>query len=114
MIKTKKQNDIDTLIDNLGIELNIENKELKQRNNGLLLSDEQINILKNHNINYEQYNTLESLIFKIEEYINDVQGYMDITDIDQVSQELSEQNYYNNIPKNTFSNNFAIGFFKIL
>ena len=99
MIKTKKQNDIDTLIDNLGIELNIENKELKQRNNGLLLSDEQINILKNHNINYEQYNTLESLIFKIEEYINDVQGYMDITDIDQVSQELSEQNYYNNTNK---------------
>lgn len=99
MIKTKKQNDIDTLLDNLGIELNIENTELKPRKNGLLLSEEQINILKNHNINYEQYNTLESLIFAIEDYINDVQGYMDITDIDQVSQQLSEQNYYNNTNK---------------
>lgn len=99
MIKTKKQNDIDTLLNDLGIELNIENTQLKQRNNGLLLSDEQINILKNYNINYEQYQTLESLIFKIEEYINDVQGYMDVTDLDQVSQQLSEQNYYNNTNK---------------
>lgn len=99
MIKTKKQNDIDTLLDDLGITLNIENTQLNMRKNGLLLSDQQINTLKNHNINYEQYQTLESLIFAIEEYINDVQGYMDITDIDQVSQQLSEQNYYNNTNK---------------
>ena len=99
MIKTKKQNDIDTLLDDLGITLNIENTQLNMRKNGLLLSDQQINTLKNHNINYEHYQTLESLIFAIEEYINDVQGYMDITDIDQVSQQLSEQNYYNNTNK---------------
>lgn len=99
MIKTTKQNDIDTLLDDLGISLNIENTELKTRKNGLLLSDEQINILNNHNINYEQYQTLESLIFAIEEYINDVQGYMDITDIDELSRQLSEQNYYNNTNK---------------
>lgn len=99
MIKTNKQNDIDTLLDDLGISLNIENTQLKTRKNGLLLSDEQINILSNHNINYEQYQTLESLIFAIEEYINDVQGYMDITDIDELSRQLSEQNYYNNTNK---------------
>ena len=74
-------------------------KELKQRKNGLLLSDEQIEILKNHNINYEQYQTLSSLIFAIEEYINDVGGYMDITDIDELSKQLAEQNYYNNTNK---------------
>ena len=99
MIKTNKQNDIDTLLDNLGITLNIKNTQLKTRKNGLLLSDEQINILKNHNINYEQYQTLESLIFAIEDYINDVQSYMDITDIDKLSEQLSEQNYYNNTDK---------------
>jgi hypothetical protein len=99
MIKTTKQNDIDTLIDELGINLNIESTQLKTRKNGLLLSDEQINILNNHNINYEQYQTLESLIFAIEDYINDVQGYMDITDIDELSRQLSEQNYYNNTNK---------------
>lgn len=99
MIKTNKQNDIDSLINDLGIELNIESTQLKTRKNGLLLSDEQINILKNHNINYEIYQTLESLIFAIEDYINDVQGYMDITDIDELSKQLSEQNYYNNTNK---------------
>ena len=99
MIKTNKQNDIDTLIDELGISLNIEKSQLKTRSNGLLLSDEQIDILNNHNINYEQYQTLESLIFAIEDYINDVQGYMDITDIDELSKQLAEQNYYNNTNK---------------
>ena len=98
MIKTTKSDDIDTLLDSLGISLNIDNG-LKTRSNGLLLTDEQIDVLKRHNINYEDYNSIPSLIFKIEEYINDVQGYMDITDIDEVSRELSEQNYYNNTNK---------------
>lgn len=98
MIKTTKSDDIDTLLDSLGISLNIDNG-LKTRSNGLLLTDEQIDVLKRHNINYEDYNSIQSLIFKIEEYINDVQGYMDITDIDEVSCELSEQNYYNNTNK---------------
>jgi hypothetical protein len=99
MIKTTKKDEIDTLMENLGISIDIEKTMLKTRKNGLQLSDEQIEILKNHNINYEQYTSLSSLIFRIEEYINEVQGYMDITDIDELSRELSEQNYYNNTEK---------------
>lgn len=99
MIKTNKQNDIDTLMEDLGITLNIEKTELKQRKNGIMLSDEQIEILKIHNINYENYSELNSLIFAIEEYINEVGNYMDITDIDEVSKQLAEQNYYNNTNK---------------
>ena len=99
MIKTTKKDDISTLLDDLGISLNIENTKLKARKNGLLLSDEQINILKNHNIDFEKYTTLSSLIFAIEEYINEVQNYMDITDIDELSKQLAEQNYYNNTNK---------------
>ena len=99
MIKTTKQNDIDTLLDELGISLNMESTKLKTRKNGLLLSDVQIEILKKHNINYEKYQTLESLIFAIEEYINNVEFYMDITDIDELSKELSEQKYYNSTNK---------------
>ena len=99
MIKTKKQNNIDTLISELGITLDIEKTTLKTRKNGLLLSDEQIEVLKRHNINYENYNNLSSLIFKIEEYIEDVGNYMDITDIDELSKQLSEQNYYQNTNK---------------
>lgn len=99
MIKTNKQNDIDTLMEDLGIQLNINKTELKRRKNGLMLSDEQIEILKTHNINYEQYTNLSNLIFAIEEYINEVESYMDITDIDEISRQLTEQNYYNNTNK---------------
>lgn len=99
MIKTNKQNDIETLMENLGITLDIEKTSLKQRKNGLLLSDEQIEILRRHNINYENYNNLSSLIFKIEEYIEEVGNYMEITDIDELSKQLSEQNYYQNTNK---------------
>lgn len=99
MIKTNKQNDIDSLISELGITLDIESRKLKLRKNGLLLSDDQIEILKRHNINYENYNNLSSLIFKIEEYIEEVGNYMDITDIDELSKQLSEQNYYQNTNK---------------
>ena len=99
MIKTNRQNDIDSLLNDLGIDLNIDNKSLKMRKNGLMLNDEQIEILRRHNIDFEQYDSLNSLIFKIEDYINDVQGYMDIADLDEVSRELSEQNYYNNTNK---------------
>lgn len=99
MIKTNKQNDIETLMENLGITLDIEKTSLKQRKNGLLLSNEQIEILRRHNINYENYNNLSSLIFKIEEYIEEVGNYMEITDIDELSKQLSEQNYYQNTNK---------------
>ncbi|MBP3920529.1 MAG: hypothetical protein J6D28_03075 [Bacilli bacterium] len=99
MIKTTKQDNFDNLLNKLGISLNIDNKVLKLRDNGLLLSDEQIEILTRHNINYKEYNNLSSLIFKIEEYIQNVQSYMEISDIDELSKQLSEQNYYNNTNK---------------
>lgn len=99
MIKSNKEFDIDTLISELGITIDIEKTSLKQRKNGLLLSDYQIEVLKRHNINYENYTNLNSLIFKIEEYIEEVENYIDITDIDDLSKELSEQNYYQNTNK---------------
>ena len=54
MIKTKKQNDIDTLLNDLGIELNIEKTQLKQRNNGLLLSDEAYDLSLGHALQDEE------------------------------------------------------------
>jgi len=99
MIKSNKEFDIDTLISELGITIDIEKTSLKQRKNGLLLSDYQVEVLKRHNINYENYTNLSSLIFKIEEYIEEVENYIDITDIDDLSKELSEQNYYQNTNK---------------
>ena len=51
---------------------------LKRRENGLMLSDKDINILKRNGINYLDYSSLASLIFAIEEALNDVNTQKEI------------------------------------
>lgn len=94
-----KDYDIESLINKLEIEKINENNSLKKRTNGLILSDNQIAILNKHGIKYENFNNLSSLIFSIEEYIMEVESYIDIKDIEEISIQLSEQNYYQNTNK---------------
>ena len=44
---------------------------LKNYGNGILLSKKHIDILNNYDIDYRKYNNISSLIFDIEEYLND-------------------------------------------
>lgn len=69
---------------------------IKMRGNGIYLSDNQITILKRYNIDYNKYTSLSSLIFDIEEILNEETG---IEDLEEVSLRLSELNYYNNTNK---------------
>lgn len=69
---------------------------LKMRGNGIYLSDNQIEVLKRYNIDYKKYNSISSLIFEIEQILNeDTQ----LVDLEEVSTKLSELNYYNNTNK---------------
>lgn len=65
---------------------------IKMRGNGIYLSDNQIEVLKRYNIDYNKYVSLSSLIFEIEEILNEE---TDIEDLEEVSQKLAEINYYN-------------------
>lgn len=65
---------------------------LKKRENGLLLSDEDIVILKRNGINYLEYNNLKSLLFAIEEILREDS---DLIDLEELSIKLGEYNYYN-------------------
>ena len=85
-------------------EFNINEEEViaKERSfikkyNNIYISNEQINILKNYNINIENYINLNELIYDIEECLNN--SYSDMEDLEWVSQTLSEYNYYNNTNK---------------
>lgn len=83
-----------------GQEVNIEDIDYEtkmhtKRENGLLLSDEQINILKKYDIDYLKYNNMSSLIYEIEEILN-IEYY---EDLDNLSIELAEFNYYQNTNK---------------
>ena len=65
---------------------------IKMRGNGIYLSDNQIEVLEKYNIDYTNYASLSSLIFEIEEILNEE---TDIEDLEEVSGKLAEINYYN-------------------
>ncbi len=69
---------------------------IKMKGNGIYLSDNQIEVLKRYNIDYNKYASLSSLIFDIEEILNEE---TDIEDLEEVSKRLAELNYYNNTNK---------------
>lgn len=69
---------------------------LKRRNNGILLSDEEVAVLERYNINYEKCVDTKSLIFEIEECLNEEN---DAEDLENLSSRLSEFSYYNETRK---------------
>lgn len=73
-----------------------EDKFLKKYNN-IYITDYQVNILKKYGIDVKEYNDLNELIYTIEKILNN--SIDDLTDLDYVSETLSEYNYYNNINK---------------
>ena len=64
---------------------------LKRRENGLMLSDNDIEILERNGINYHEANSLENLIFMIEERLEQDQN----EELDNLNIKLGEYNYYN-------------------
>lgn len=87
-----KDVDINKLINNVYDDKNM----TKMRGNGIYLSDNQIEVLKRYDIDYKKYISLNSLIFEIEEILNEE---VDASDLEEVSSRLSELNYYNNTNK---------------
>ncbi len=68
---------------------------LKHYNNGILLSDYQVNVLKNNGFNYKEYANMETLLFDIEEYLNDEYD----EELDLVSNQIAEIVYYRDTKK---------------
>lgn len=83
-------------IDSLTKDVYNDKSMIKMRGNGIYLSDNQIEVLKRYDIDYKKYVSLNSLIFEIEEILNEK---VDASDLEEVSSRLSELNYYNNTNK---------------
>ena len=64
---------------------------LKRRENGLMLSDNDIDILKRNGINYLEFSNLASLIFRIEEALEEEED----EELESLNMKLGEYNYYN-------------------
>ena len=74
----------------------MENSLIKKRNNNIYLSDDDVNILKRYDIDYNNYSSMKELLFYIEEVINN----SDVSDeLEDLLIKLSEYNYYFNTNK---------------
>ena len=81
------------------MEINLKDEEimgteksfLKRRENGLMLSDNDIEILKSNGINYLEFSSLASLIFRIEEALEEEEN----EELENLNMKLGEYNYYN-------------------
>ena len=74
------------------------NNELKKINN-IYLSNKQMNILDRYMIDYKNVVDMNELIFKVEEYIEENYSYEELDELENLSLELSEFNYYYNTNK---------------
>ena len=73
----------------------VDNVMLKRRENRMLLSDYQVSVLKRNDIKYENYANLQTLLFDIEEILNE--NYDE--ELDLVSSQLAEFAYYKDTKK---------------
>lgn len=67
----------------------------KRTKKGLMLNQEQRDILRKYDFDYEKYSSLESLLFDIETVLQEEE----YEDLEEVSKTLSELYYYNNVNK---------------
>lgn len=65
----------------------------KRRANGMLLSDYQVNVLKNNGIDFMKYNNIKEILFDI----NDILAEEDNDELEQIARELDEKDYYSEL-----------------
>lgn len=82
-------------IKNILNNINFNDNKLIRVNNNLYLTNNQIEILKRYDIDYETSNSLRDLMLKIENIID----YEDIEELELLLDKLSERQYYENTNK---------------
>lgn len=75
--------------------IDFENNKLIKINNSLYLTNNQIEILRRYNIDFETANSLRDLMIKIENILD----YEDIEELETLLNNLTERNYYENTNK---------------
>lgn len=83
------------MLEDIDVEINPDYTMMKKVNGNLYLSEEQMEILRNYNIDYMKFNNLKDLIHELMEEIeeNDDDVLENLLDI------LSERDYYENYNK---------------
>lgn len=66
-------------------------KNFHKKFGNLILTDYQVEVLEKYNINYNDFNNLNELIYYLEDYLNNSSN----EELELISDELSAFNYYN-------------------
>lgn len=68
--------------------------------NNILISQNDISILSKYDIDVNKYKTINELIYKIEDIINNEDlSSEELDELDYISEVLQERNYYQNVNK---------------
>lgn len=76
-------------------ELNKVSRDMHKNYNGIYLTDNQVNILKNNGFNINKYNSIKELMFDLEDALTED----DNEELDIILNEIAEFNYYHNTNK---------------
>lgn len=72
-------------------------KSFLKKYNNIYISEEQKDILDKYDINVNNYSNIASLIYDIEDILNN--STQSLEDLEWVSESIAEYNYYNNTNK---------------
>ncbi len=76
-------------------DINFEEDFIGYINGDIVLSNKEMEVLKRNEINYEEYDTVSRLLTDIDELLLD----SDDEELEEISQSISERNYYMNTNK---------------
>jgi len=82
-------------IEKLTNEINFEENFIGYNQKGIVLTNKEVDVLKRNEIDYEKYTSVSELLYDIDEILN----YTDDEELEVVSENISERNYYLNTNK---------------
>lgn len=93
-----KINNEEVSIEDLVTKINPRDNMIKNCGSNIYLSNQQIDILKGYGFIYENYSNVKSLIFALEEYLNN-NLEEDNQELENIASQLAEFDYYYNTNK---------------
>ena len=80
-------------IENLVKEINFEENSIAYIKNDIVLTNKEVNMLKDIDFNYESYTNMSSMLMALNEVVDDN------PELEEVLKDISDRNYYMNVNK---------------
>ena len=85
-------------IDSIVSEMDFTGGQFVTCKNGLMLTNNEIDVLKRYGVDYEKCTTLKEIIYLVEDILNEDDS-SDLDELEYISSTISERDYYQNTNK---------------